>query len=82
MLPAESENDALTDGRTEGQTDGRTDRRTDTRTQIFEWRLEHNTPQFFKWRGIKISRILRVKLKCNVTDNMMDPNNFYKHQYV
>ena len=24
MLPAESENDALTDGRTDGQTDGRT----------------------------------------------------------
>ena len=33
MLPAESENDALTDGRTDGQTDGRTD----TRTQFFEW---------------------------------------------
>ena len=32
MLPAESENDALTDGRTDGWTDARTDRRTDGRT--------------------------------------------------
>ena len=43
MLPAESENDALTDGRMDGRTDGRIDRWTDIRTQFFEWMVKHNT---------------------------------------
>ena len=50
MLPAESENDALTDGRTDEQTDRLV--RTETRTQLFKWRVLHNTTHFLKWRGI------------------------------
>ena len=39
MLSAESENDALTDVQT------------DRRTHLFEWRVKHNTPHFFKVAG-------------------------------
>ena len=51
MLPAESENDALTDRLTDGQTDRRTDGRTLERI-CFEWRVQHNTPHFLSWRDI------------------------------
>ena len=51
MLPAESENDALTDGRTDRQTDGQTG----------GWILEHNFlngyPALFKVVGYKKSVI-------------------------
>ena len=50
------ENDARTDGHTVGHSNA-----------IFEWRVQHNTPHFLKWRGIKIYHPLQPKHMLWVT---------------
>ena len=42
-------------------------------TQVFDWRVEHNTQHFFKWRGLKrdyenkeVQAVLNTTLRQNI----------------